>query len=67
MVVLTLDALITDDDGNEAVVDQTIVHHTTKSHLPSSAKWFLAMHDAGIGFGCSSAKYEAYFWTSECA
>jgi hypothetical protein len=46
--ILTLDALITDDDGNEAVVDQTIVHHTAKSHLPSSARWFLAMHDAEV-------------------
>ncbi len=46
--VLTLDALITDDDGNEAVVDQTIVHHTAKSHLASSARWFLAMHDAEV-------------------
>jgi hypothetical protein len=46
--VLTLDALITDDDGNEAVVDQTLVHHTAKSHLPGSAKWFMAMHDAEV-------------------
>ncbi len=45
---MTLDALITDDDGNEAVVDQTLVHHTAKSHLPGSAKWFLAMHDAEV-------------------
>ncbi len=66
--ILTLDALITlDDDGNEVVVDQTIVHHTAKSHLPSSARWFLANQCMGIGFGCSSSKHEAYFWTSGCA
>ncbi len=27
-------------------MDQTLVHHTAKSHLPGSAKWFMAMHDA---------------------
>ncbi len=31
VAVLTVDALITDDDGNEAVIDLTIVHHTAKS------------------------------------
>ncbi len=46
--VLTVDALITDLDGNEALIDQTVLHHTAKSHLSSSAKWFLALHDAEV-------------------
>ena len=54
--VLTVDALITDFDGNEALIDQTVIHHTAKSHLNSSANWFLALHDAEVearvnGFG----------------
>ena len=33
--VLTVDALITDLDGNEALIDQTVIHHTAKSYLGS--------------------------------